>query len=166
MALRDKELLVALHKAGLRVINIGIESVREDILKKSGRLPIGIKHQEDIIDFCKKTGIKVIAFYILGLKDDTKESILETIRYAKKLNTYLAQFTISTPYPGTKFYDDMKSRITTKDYSLYDANHLVYRHDNLAEKEIYRLKERAFVSYYFRPMWIFEYIKWSIKELL
>lgn len=164
--LLDKDLILILYKAGLRVINVGVESARGDILKKSNRLPIAIKHQEETIRFCEKTGIKIIAFYILGFKDDTKKSILETIDYAKKLNTYLAQFTISTPYPGTKFYDEMKSRITVKDYSLYDANHLVFRHDNLTEGEIYRLKEKAFVSYYFRLKWIFSYLKWSIKELL
>lgn len=163
--LLDRKLLGIMYRAGLRVINVGIESMHEDILKKSKRVPINIRHQEEIINFCRKKGIKVIAFYILGMKNDTKKSILETVRYAKKLNTYLAQFTISTPYPGTAYYNEMKKRIITDNYELYDANHLVFRHDNLTKKELHKLKEKAFVSYYFRLRWLLEYLRWSIEDL-
>ena len=161
----DKDLLNAMYNAGLRAINVGIESFNEDVLKKSKRKPVSSRHQEEMINFCRQKGIKVLAFYILGLENDNRESILETIKYAKKLNTYLAQFTISTPYPGTKYYEETKDRLVTHDYELFDANHLVFKHDNITAEELCKLKEWAFISYYFRFGWLFEYMKWSIREL-
>lgn len=162
--LLDKELIDIMFSAGLRVINVGIESYSSAILNMSRRKPIKIAYQEEIIKYCKKKGIKVIAFYIFGLTNDTKATIIQTIRYAKKLNTYLAQFTISTPYPGTGFYEEMKDRITDDEFEHFDINHLVFRHENLTPGELNSLKEKAFISYYYRPTWILEYLIWLLRD--
>ncbi len=157
--LLDENLLDTFYKSGLRAINVGIESENEEILKKSKRKSINKTHQEKIIDYCDKIGIKVSAFYILGLEDDTEKSILDTINYAKKLNTHIAQFAINTPIPGTGFYENMKDRFLTNDYEKFDNYTLVFRHKNLTPEQIERLKEKAFVSYYFRPKWFLSYMK-------
>ena len=87
--LLDKELIDVLYDAGMRVLKVGVESVDLKLLKDVRRKPIGIVHQEEIIKYCDKKGIKVVAFYIVGLPNDKKENILDTIKYAKKLNLKL-----------------------------------------------------------------------------
>ena len=42
--------------------------------------------------------IKVQAFYIIGLIDDTEDSINKTIKYSHKINSFTAQFCVLTPY--------------------------------------------------------------------
>ena len=96
---------------------------------------------------------------MLGLESDTKKSIMKTINYAKKLNTHVAQFTITTPIPGTPFYEDFKDKVTTNDFEKYSNYNLVFEHSNLSEKELMKLKEKAFVSYYFRPRYMFSFFK-------
>ena len=156
----DKELIKIMHQAGLMHINVGIESFDSEVLKKSNRLPIEYKHQEEIISYCHKKGITVAAFYILGLENDTEETILKTIEYAIKLNTLVAQFTISTPYPGTCFFDKIKSegRLLTENWTDFDAYTPVYKHQFVTAEKLLALKEKAFVSYYFRRAYLFKHM--------
>jgi radical SAM superfamily enzyme YgiQ (UPF0313 family) len=165
----DEKLILAMKAAGLRHLNSGIESFNETVLKKSQRLPIAIEHQEKIIKFCRKNGISMAIFYIIGMEDDTKESILQTIDYAKKLNTLVAQFSISTPYPGTLFFEQLKEeqRIETFDWEEYDSYTPVFRHKNLSRQDLLSLKEQAFVSYYFRPGYLLRHMsKYFFEKFL
>ena len=129
----------------------------------------GDRFAEDIPEFklCKELGIKVSAFYILGYEGDTKETVRNTINYAIKLNTPLARFAISTPYPGTGFYEQLKKegRILTDDYEKYTQFNLVYRHKNLSQEEVKDLLEEALRKYYFRPSYFLSMLKLKIKWL-
>ncbi|MBL7054719.1 radical SAM protein [Candidatus Woesearchaeota archaeon] len=151
-------LLKLLYASGLRALKVGIESLDHNLLKKHGRNPPNIIHQEEIIRFCKKIGIKVIAFYIVGLPDDGKESIHKMIKYSRKLNTSFANFTVCTPIPGTSFYDEMKDKIFDFDLNHYDNFHIVFKHENLTKEEILNYQEKAINEYYFRLRFIFRYI--------
>lgn len=155
----DKELIDTLFKSGLRSINVGIESSDQDILKKATRKSAATEKQNQIVSYCHKKGIRIAAFYILGLPDDTEQSILKTIDYAKKLNTIVAQFFISTPFPGTPFYKEIKDKIYDDDFSHYNSYTPVFHHKNLTKAQLLKLKEKAFVSYYFRPKYAFRFFK-------
>lgn len=151
----DTDLIDLMKDAGLRSINVGVESYSRDILEKASRKAIDNKHQEEIINHCEDNGVKVSAFYILGFPDDTIESIRKTIDYAKKLNTTVAQFTILTPYPGTRYFEDVKGHITTDGFTNFDAYTPVIGCRNLSHEQLIQLKEKAFKGYYLRPGWIF-----------
>lgn len=155
----DEELITTMKAAGLKSIKIGVESADEDVLKQANRIPIQIQHQEKMIRFCDKIGIKVIAFYILALPADTEETILETLKYAKRMNTYVAQFHICTPLPGTAFYHELKDKITETDWEKFNNFEVVFKHDNLSREKILSLKEKAYGEYYFRPGYIWSFIK-------
>ena len=155
----DTTLIDLMYTAGLRGINVGVESANEEVLKSSKRKAKGIEHQERIIRYCEKKGIKIGAFYIFGALPDTETTIQETINYAKKLNTSFAQFTLCTPYPGTKFYDDIKDQITETDWEKFDIYTPTFTHPNFTHKRLQKLKEKAFFEYYFRPTWIWKTLK-------
>lgn len=166
----DQELLSVMYQAGLRNINVGIESSDPEILKKSQRLPVSTAYQDEMVAYCHKLGVTVAAFYLIGLEDDTKESILETIKYAKKLNTLVAQFAVVTPYPGTKFFEKLEKEavIFNRNWEDYDEYTPVFKHKSLKAEELLKLKEMAFTDYYFRsayllrhlPKYIFEKFLW------
>jgi radical SAM superfamily enzyme YgiQ (UPF0313 family) len=164
MDLLDKEMLDIMYKAGLRVINTGIESSDPGIIKKATRVPVKKEHQEEIVRYCDKLGIRVTAFYMFGLPDDTYESINTTIKYAKYLNTHVAQFFIHTPFPGTKYFEAVKDNIIENDWCKFDCYNPVLRHKNLTKEQILALKEKAFVSYYYRLGYIGKFISRSFKD--
>lgn len=155
----DPKFLDLLYKSGLRAVKVGIESSQEDILQKAGRKPIAKQHQEKIIKYCDKKGIKVIGFFILGLPDDTEETIKQTIAYSRKLNPDFANFTICTPIPGTPFYESMKPRLISKNWEDYDNFHVVFKHKNLSKERLLELQEKAITGYYFRPKYILSFIR-------
>ena len=155
--LLDKELLAVLRDAGLKLLGVGIESSDEEILKKSTRLPIKKKRQEELIKYCHEIGISLVANYIFGFPEDTKDNILNTIKYAKKLNTRFASFGILTPYPGSVFYEKVKDRIFEKDFEKFTASNPVLETDNISKEDLLKLIEKAYVSYYWRPAWLLKH---------
>ena len=110
------------------------------------------------------SSVKIGAFYIFGNLEDTEETIRSTIAYAKFLNTSYAQFTISTPYPGTKFYDEMKPKLTETKLDNFDIYTPTFTHPHLSHDTILRLKEEAYSGYYFRWKWLRRYMAESLRQ--
>jgi len=164
--LLDKGLLDVMHEAGLQVLNTGIESTNIDSLKSLGRSQSENIKQKEIINYCDKLGIKVTAFYMLGLPGDTVEGVGDTIRYAKLLNTNVAQFFIHTPFPGTEYFNNVRKEIFEEDWHKFDCYHPVLKHKNITNDELLKLKEFAFTSYYFRPRYIIKFIQRNLKGVL
>jgi anaerobic magnesium-protoporphyrin IX monomethyl ester cyclase len=161
--LLNPKLLNLMHEAGLRAIKVGVESTDLEMLKRNGRTPPEKLHQEKVLDFCKKKGIKVIAFYIIGLPSDTKKNIENTIKYSRKLNTAFANFTIFTPIPGTPYFNNIKDKIFDSNFNNYDNFHVVFKHDFLTKEELMKLHEEAITGYYFRTRYILSYIKEKLR---
>jgi anaerobic magnesium-protoporphyrin IX monomethyl ester cyclase len=154
----DEEQLRFLHRAGLRSLEIGIESFDEGILLENLRKAPGKEQQEKIIDLCHRLGIRVIANYILGLSNDTVAGVQNTIGYAKKLNTFAIQFTVTTPYPGTLLYKSLQEHIFEEDWEKFNGWTNVYTHPTMTSAELHRLREDAYVSYHLRPRYVWRFL--------
>jgi anaerobic magnesium-protoporphyrin IX monomethyl ester cyclase len=158
----DPELIDLLFRSGLRSIEVGIESSNHRTLWSNKRKAIAKSHQEMIIEHCHKRGIRVIANYTLGLPNDSIDGIRDTIRYAKKLNTFAIQFTITTPYPGTQFYESVKGRIFEKDWERFNGWTSVYNHAAIKPDELHTLREFAYVSYHLRPRYVWRFLQSTV----
>ncbi len=152
----DRELLEAMAKAGLAGLNIGIESADPEVLESSGRQRAKYDNLKELIRWCHGLDIKVGAFYIIGLQGDTKDSIEQTIRMSKELRTDYAQFSIATPYPGTRFYDKVRNDIIENEWGCFDGCTAVVGSGNLSPKKLNELKWKALRSFYLRPSYIFQ----------
>jgi anaerobic magnesium-protoporphyrin IX monomethyl ester cyclase len=155
----DRDLIQLLFRSGLRSIEVGVESANEQILRGNGRKAIARAQQEQIIEYCHKLGIRIIANYTLGLPNDTISGIRETIDYAKKLNTFAIQFTVTTPYPGTPFYENVKHAIFERDWERFNGWTSVFRHPTISSEDLHRLREFAYVSYHLRPRYIWRFLQ-------
>jgi anaerobic magnesium-protoporphyrin IX monomethyl ester cyclase len=162
----EPDLIDLLYRAGLRSIEVGIESSNQEILRENGRQAIASDQQERVIKHCHKLGIRVIANYTLGLPNDTIEGIRKTIRYAKRLNTFAIQFTVTTPYPGTQFYESVKHAVFEKDWERFNGWTSVYNHPVISTEDLHRLREFAYVSYHLRPRYIWRFLQSTILHPL
>ncbi|MFC1878512.1 B12-binding domain-containing radical SAM protein [Chloroflexota bacterium] len=155
------ELIELCARAGCVAVKLGIESGDLDVMEKSLRTA-DLHQQEQIVRSLESNAIQVLAFYILGYFDDTHESVHKTIKYAAYLNTYGAQFTIATPYPGTQWYKDIRSQgqryRLDENLENYNQYHLVYDHPHLDGQEAARLKSLAYQRYYLRWPYIRKHI--------
>ena len=141
-----------MHKAGLRSINIGIETNSIEIAKKNKRKLIESEHQKEIINYCASIGIKVVGFFIIGMEGDTIDSVREMIKFSTEQNIFVARFSVSTPYPGTEYYDflDEKDLLLNKNYQNYNQFKLVINQKTLKTNEVERLVLEAYKKYYLR----------------
>jgi len=79
--------------------------------------------------------------------------ILNTIKFSKLLNPEIVQFSILTPFPGTRLYQDAVKAgiIIKKEWQYFDGAHAVMRTYYLKSKEIQRLILRSYFSFHSRP---------------
>jgi hopanoid biosynthesis associated radical SAM protein HpnJ len=98
-----RETLAVLRDNGLRLLLVGYESGNQQILiniKKGLRVERARRFAAD----CRDLGITVHGTFILGLPGETKETIQETIRFAREVNPHTIQVSIAAPYPGTALH--------------------------------------------------------------
>jgi anaerobic magnesium-protoporphyrin IX monomethyl ester cyclase len=152
--LLSAQLAALMRRAGCVAVKLGIEAGDLEVMVKSHRSAPDLLYQEQIVRTLEKNGIQVLAFYILGYFADTAQSIEKTISYANHLNSYGAQFTIATPYPGTPWHSDLSSQPQTYPFDAnlehYNQYQLVYRHPHLGRSELEGLKSQAYRRYYLR----------------
>jgi radical SAM superfamily enzyme YgiQ (UPF0313 family) len=150
----DEALLVALHRAGLRAMSFGVESLDPSTLKKAGRRPIPPDHQRAIMSFCRNLGIMTAAFYVFGFVQDTWDSIAQTIDYAIQLGSTFAQFKILTPYPGTPLWKQMSGLVYETDWEQFDGFTPTFNHPHLTATDLRFLLGAAYSRFYVRPTFV------------
>src|SRR5215467_2334221 len=155
----DVELLDRLYAAGFRAMSFGVESLDPATLKKSGRRPIPLDHQRNIIAHCRKLGIVTAGFYVLGFLQDTWDSIAATIDYSIDLGSTLAQFKILTPYPGTPMFKQIEPLLVENDWEKFDGYTPTFKHPNLSLFELKYLLGSAYKRYYMRPSYLANFLK-------
>lgn len=121
--LMDEEMLLALKDAGLFSIKYGVESADQGILDEINK---GTNLEKNLkwIRRTEELGIRVHLTYTFGLPSDTPETIEKTIELACSLPVHTVQFSVATPYPGTKMYDmyEAKGWLRTKNWEEYNGS--------------------------------------------
>ncbi|HEX2769347.1 MAG TPA: hopanoid biosynthesis associated radical SAM protein HpnJ [Geobacteraceae bacterium] len=160
----DFETLKIMREAGLRHVVVGYESGNEQILKNIKK---GVTREQAIrfTDDCRKLGITIHGAFIMGLPGETRETIRETIEYAKALDLNSIQASLASPYPGTEFYEQCrKEGWLSSEQFLDDTGHqtCVISYPHLSNQEIFDAVELFYNKFYFRP----KYIARSIMKMV
>ncbi len=104
----DENLLKKMHASGCKKIRLAPESGVQHVVDKIIEKNQDLKAVENAIVACRRLGIKVGCFFVIGLIGETKEDIEQTIRYAYKLRRLGADifhFCIATPLYGTRLHE-------------------------------------------------------------
>jgi len=151
LLLRNEEMVKEMIKAGAKSVFIGVESSSPKTLEEL-RKGIHVDETVQAVEMLKRNGLEIHASYILAGLHDTAKTIHDTIRFAKRLDTNVAQFAILTPYPGTAIYQQVKDRIFKwrSPWSFFDMQHLVFKHDHLSFIRMEWLLLKAHLLYYTR----------------
>ena len=148
--LSDRETLSALRISGLHSVKYGIESGVQKIVDNANK-KLNLSKAVENIRITKELGIKVHLTFTFGLPGETKETIMETISLVLDLDPDSVQFSITTPFPGTKLYDDMKNKgnIVSFDWQDYDGNtKSVIKTISLSPEELKRAQDYAYKRWY------------------
>ena len=125
------------------------------------RKGIILEQVEKAFKLSKKIGLETLAYFMIGSPTETKEDILETIRFAKKINPDFTHITITTPFPSTDLYRmGLEQKIWPNDYWQEFAKH---PHADfvpsawekiLTKEELVLLVQKAYRAFYFRPKYL------------
>jgi len=94
--------------------------------------------------------IGVEATVLLGLDSHTEDSIKRLIDFLLEINLDLAEFTVLTPFPHTKAYDELKgqNRIFSFDWDEYSADKVVYHPKQMSADRLQELLQYAWDAFY------------------
>jgi len=148
-AAKDEELLEMMAKAGCSVVCVGFESVNHKTLQAYQKK----QSVSDIIHAIRafhRKKIKIHGMFVLGSDNDNEKTIWETLKFAIKQKIDTLQLTILTPFPGTKVHEElqMQKRIFSRDWELYDGQHIVFSPKLLSAKALQLGVIRAYVEFY------------------
>jgi radical SAM superfamily enzyme YgiQ (UPF0313 family) len=161
----SEDLVKTMKMAGCHTMMIGVESSQEEILKKysKGATKDQIKRAFQI---CQKYKIRTLAYFIIGLPGETKQSVLETIKLAKELDCDYASFTVPTPDIGSRMRQEaIEKGWLDEKIKIFDSTCFpVFCSAELTKEEIWKLRQRAFREFYLRPAYLLKKIT-SLRSL-
>ena len=154
--------LKVMKENNLRQLMVGYESGVQEILNnihKGTRLDIIRQFTAD----CRKLGITVHGAFILGLPGETRETIRQTIDFAKDINPHSIQVSLAAPYPGTELYEQAKANgwYNQVEGALVEdggTQNAVLSYPNLSSQEIFDALEVFYKEFYLRPSKIVEMV--------
>ncbi|MBS3064440.1 MAG: radical SAM protein, partial [DPANN group archaeon] len=150
-----EEMVNKMAKAGCWNMFFGIESGNQDILnniKKRTNLDLirrGVK-------YVKASGIEVRGSFMLGLPGETPEKARNTIKFAIELDPDYAQFSITTPYPGTELYKtiDLWGILNENFDNFHNWSPVFIPKGYKNSEELQAMQREAFRRFYLRPKYI------------
>lgn len=146
---RNPDMVAAMAASGAAMVYMGIESGSEETLNALGKKT---KSSDQIlaVEMLRRHGIESFGSYIIGNLNEGIGDVEKTIDLSIRLNTNVAQFSILTPYPGTRLYDQVRERIFSRRWKNFDGMHTVFRHPRINRYRLQFLLLTAFVRFYRR----------------
>ena len=156
----NEEMLKLMRRAGCFSILYGIESGNQDILNnfKKGTTLDQIRWA---VQRSNELGFKTIASFILGAPGETKQTVEQTIDFAKEVNPTIASFNRLIPFPGTEVYTTHYKHLdNATNWDDFVPKGVVPMADicDVSSQELQDYTNSAFKQFYFRPKKVFEMI--------
>jgi anaerobic magnesium-protoporphyrin IX monomethyl ester cyclase len=116
---RDRDLLKFYRKAGLVHVSLGTEAAAQlklDLFNKETT----VAENKEAIRLLREADIFTEAQFIVGLDNETPETLEETYRMAWDWQPDLANWSMYTPWPFTPLFQEIKDQVEVFDYSKYN----------------------------------------------
>lgn len=162
----NKDILKLIKRAGCISLSYGIESGVQQLLDNVGK-KTKIENIEQAVRWTNEAGIEPVGLFMLGLPGETYDLSLKTIEFAKKLPIKHAQFSITTPYPGTALYNQLvgENKIDPYDWDRYSAyaafsdKDTIWTPDGMTSEQLKKLQKYAIRSFFLRPAHLLHLLK-------
>ncbi len=151
--LRDQDILWKYRQAKILHIYVGVEATNQmslDIFKKD----IKCEESKEALRLIAANGMISECSFVLGMPDETPESIATTLELAKHYNPDFGHFLAITPWPYSELYDSLKSFIRVTDYSKYNLINPIIESKTMTLEEL----NEAIISCYK------EFYRWKVPQ--
>lgn len=150
---KDPELMKLAVRSGCQAMFIGFESLSQSNLVATSKRPNIDLDLGEAIRKIHKAGIEIVGSFILGLDDDDKDVFQRTVSFARSHGLAAAQFSVLTPFPGTKIREQLEAegRIICSDWSRYTMSNVVFEPRNMTPEELSLGQKATYRDFYSIP---------------
>ncbi len=147
--LRDEELLPLYRKAGLVHVSLGTEAAAQLKLDRFNK-EIKVEQSKKAIELLRKNGIVVEAQFIVGLENETPETLEETYNMAMDWNPDLVNWNCYTPWPFSDLFQDLGDKVEVRDYAKYNFVTPIIQPDVMTRDEVLKGVLNNYRRFYFK----------------
>jgi radical SAM superfamily enzyme YgiQ (UPF0313 family) len=146
----DAELLDLAEASGCRGLLMGLESISRENLRASGKGFNSPERFASVVEKLHQHGIALQGCFVFGLDGDDPEVFLKTAEFAVQARIDLPRFAVVTPFPNTGLYKRLESegRLLTRNWELYDGQHVVFQPLRMSVRELEQGTEAAWKHAY------------------
>ncbi len=151
--LRDEDLLPTYRKAGLVHVSLGTEAASQmnlNIFRKQTT----IEQNKRAIQLLQQNGMVAEAQFIMGMENETPQTIEETFRMALDWNPDMANWTMYTPWPFAELFEELGDRVEVRDYSKYNFVTPIMKPDAMEREEVLKGVLRCYGRFYMRKSFL------------
>lgn len=146
----DDDLIDRMVRSGCKGLLIGFETLSTEGLAEAHK---GFNDPElyaSLVDKLHRRGVAIQGTFVFGMDDDDHAVFERTVRFCVDAAIDLPRFAIQTPFPGTELFQrlEREGRILTRDWALYDGQHVVYQPKKLTPRELQEGHEWAWKEVY------------------
>lgn len=145
--LRDADILSKYRQAGVAHIYVGVESGSQETLDRF-RKNFLVEESRQAIELINEAGIISETSFVLGMPEDTLQSIRATVELAQHYNPDLVFFLAIAPWPYSDIYEELKPYIEVFDYSKYNLVEPVVKPIHMTREELSQELFDAFRVFY------------------
>lgn len=153
--LRDRDLLPMFRKAGLVHVSLGTEAAAQLKLDRF-RKETTIEQNKLAIRLLKEAGMVAEAQFIMGLENETSETIEETYRLAQDWKPDMANWNMYTPWPFAELFEELGDRVEVRDYAKYNFVTPIIQPDAISREQVLKGVLKNYARFYMRKTF-FEY---------
>ena len=141
--LRDEKLLPMFREAGLVHVSLGTEAAAQLKLDRFNK-ETTIAQNKKAIQLLRDAGIVSEAQFIVGLENETAETLEETYRMARDWNPDMANWTMYTPWPFSDLFQELGDKVEVFDFEKYNFVTPIMKPDAMDRAE---LLDRVMANY-------------------
>jgi len=145
--LRDADILDKYRRAGVEHIYVGVEAGSQETLDLFKKDTL-VEQSKQAIDLINSADIVSETSFVLGMPDDTPDSIARTIELAKHYNPDMAFFLAIAPWPYAELYPELEQYVATRDYRKYNLVEPVIKPKHMTLKELEQELGKAAQKFY------------------
>ncbi len=156
----DRELLELMYRAGCREISFGVESGSEEIRQKVLNKKVSNTDLITAFTECHRRGIDAHAFCILGVPGETKENMLETLDFTKKIKPDVLGLHLTVLFPDSALYKQAieEGKIPEDVWDKYARGEIedqpIYIPDGFSRQTMETMQKSIYLRYYYRPAYL------------
>jgi len=117
----DQEMLTLMKRSGCYEITMAIESGNQEVLSNLIGKPLKLDKARQVNKIARKLGIVRIAYFIIGFPGETKQQIMDTVKFGRELQLEWNGMFIYNPLPGSQLFEECLERGLIKEDNFFEA---------------------------------------------